>query len=172
MGRYTTSDPIGITGGTNTYGYVDANPVTGFDPLGLARCTYSISTHVVVCDSDDYTRAAMIGPEGVLSGLGPECQDNPGCANKPQIGPVPPGEYDMVASDKYGGSWWLQQGQLKEWRYRYLGEGRGEFFLHLGYGVSQGCITVIKTNPNAKRQFEAVRAILNGDKKNKLIVTP
>jgi len=41
IGRYITSDPIGLDGGLNTFGYVNGNPLNLMDIDGLKQCSPS-----------------------------------------------------------------------------------------------------------------------------------
>jgi RHS repeat-associated protein len=169
IGRYVESDPVGLAGGINTYAYVDGDPIDFLDRFGLARCTYSISTHTLVCDSNDYSRAERAGPEGVFSGF-EECRNNPECVDDKNRGPVQPGDYDLVPSRKHHGSYWLKEGFVKRQLCK-LGVGRCEFFFHLGT-YSLGCITVERENLHARQQFDRIRSILRGDSHNTVTVVP
>jgi hypothetical protein len=121
--------------------------------------------------ADDGKTTASAGPSGVFSGQG-KCRNQPSCAGKKDEGPIPPGEYEMEYSTKYGGSWWLKDGnQMTRKLCKDLDIGRCEFFLHAG-SVSIGCVTLQKTDPKVMQQFENVKKILKHDPKNTMTVIP
>jgi RHS repeat-associated protein len=60
LGRYLESDPIGVEGGLNTYGYVDGNPATQVDPLGLAKDSITARIEAAILRGDARELQALI----------------------------------------------------------------------------------------------------------------
>ena len=92
MGRYISTDPIGLMGGMNTYEYANGNSMMFMDSHGLASCTYSISTGRLICMPDNPVNSAIDIPVASgNNGRGMQCKNNPACINIPNRGPIPIG---------------------------------------------------------------------------------
>ena len=69
-GRYVESDPIGLGGGANTFGYVRGNPINGFDPKGL-ECT-SVGGFLDCAHPSGGMEFRLPSPLGFPAFLGPD----------------------------------------------------------------------------------------------------
>lgn len=182
---YTQADPLKLYAGTNLFQYANADPVSEFDPSGLASCAYSIAKHVLSCTSTSNNHdVRQMGPQYVWSGKqGTQCENNANCASKKNSGPIPPGTYSIDPDHWQRRGFYDLNPTGKTWVDKvphlrgiinsipFFGSRSG-FELHLGTN-SVGCITGDKRQQQAIRQFQRIEDLLNKEMgNNSLTVSP
>lgn len=180
MRRFISADPLRFGGGdVNWYAYVGGNPVNFKDPQGLARCTYSISSHSLSCRPNNGGSSIVISDD-VHSGRskleGGNCENNNSrsCQRDFFDGPIPEGTYKMNRDDREGndGYWRLEPQPKVHWWEYWLRLKRAGFLLHPG-STSHGCINVRLTNPLSLIQYYAIDSLLQKENdNNNLTVIP
>jgi RHS repeat-associated protein len=77
IGRYITSDPIGMLGGFNTYSYVGLNPMSFIDPSGTVKATVTLDLSGIVGPFGGSRSAGIaFDDEGNVCSIVTKCQTN------------------------------------------------------------------------------------------------
>ena len=96
VGRYVTSDPIGLRGGVNVFIYGNNNPLLFVDPDGNAACIVKFEKDKPKAKLKCYSFKSKAWMEiDVASGNNAikGCKNNQECADKKNVGPIPKGCY-------------------------------------------------------------------------------
>ena len=164
-GRFLSEDPIGFDSGQNNfYDYVGNSPVLNFDPTGLAYCMFIMDKNshsgYMLCLPKDPRKPSLGFPAASGNNAnGSNCKNNPDCAAKHFVGPIPLGTWGWTNRPNSKGQYDARSLEPVPYTGTNLTEGRTGILTHWcphPFGpsahppfCSAGCVTANQANIRA-----------------------
>ncbi len=165
--QWPNRDPIDEWGGINLYGFARNRPTSLIDLFGLTVDAVLDTGNKTLTITDKDTGKSTSASAFTGGRADKQCNVSVGPPSSGEI-PVPKGFY-LIGPDPKGRNGWYGvfsiDGRIDDY-FDDKGTQRSGIRLHLGTW-SQGCVTVCANQPDAKKKYDEIKALINNTKTEK-----